>query len=158
MSRCKVEYRTTQKDVYKRFKEKYPQFDVDFNTWANIIYTFNYAYRDHMLETGERVKFVHGFGDFAITKWRPNQRTYWGGVERINFPVDWKKTRENGGKKIYHMNYNTEGFRFKWKWFTNTGRFFLSGLWNFKPSRVTSRLLKHYLSLPDYQYKYLEWK
>lgn len=158
MPRVKVEYRSTQKEVYKRFKQKYPQHVIDFNTWATIIYTFNYAFRDHLLETGEKCKFIHGFGDFAISKWKPYKTNIIDGREIVALPVDWKKTKENGGKKIYHMNHSTEGFKFKWKWFRGSGRIAQTTLWNFKPSRVSSRLLKHYLSLPEYHYHYLSWK
>lgn len=156
MSRVAVQYRSTSKKVYKRFKEKHPHTNIDFNTWASIIYNFNYAFRDYLLETGYRSKFIHGFGEFAISKWRPQKIVEINGVEYINLPVDWKKTREHG-KKIYHMNYGTDGYKFRWKWFAKPARFFVSSLWNFKPSRVTSRLLKHYISLPDYQEKYLSW-
>lgn len=157
MPRVKVQYRSASKDVYKKFKQKYPQYKIDFNTWATIIYTFNYAFRDYILETGEKTKYMYGFGDFSITKWKPEKTIIYEGEEKVALPVDWKKTKENGGKKVFHMNFGTEGYKFKWKWFTTSGRFFMYSLWNFKPSRVSSRLLKHYLSLPDYHYKYLEW-
>lgn len=155
--RVKCEYRTTQKDVFKRFKEKYPQYkDIDFNTWVTVIYNFNYAFRDHLLETGEKCKFIYGFGEFTITKWKPRKTVIIEGEEKINLPVDWKKTNEFG-RYIYHLNYHTDGYKFKWKWFYKSARFYTSNLWNFKPSRVTSRLLKHYLTLPDYKEKYLSW-
>ena len=155
--RVPVQYRSTQKDVYKRFREKYPQHNIDFNQWATIIYNFNYAFRDYVLETGHKCKFIHGFGDFAITKWRPRKTVEIEGEEKINLPVDWKKSREYG-KYIYHMNFNTDGYKFRWKWWNKAARFCVASLWNFKPSRVTSRLLKHYISLPDYQDHYLTWK
>lgn len=155
--RVAVQYSTTKKEVYKRFKQKYPQHDIDYTTWASIIYNFNYAFRDYALETGYKCRFIHGFGDFAITKWRPSKFVEINGEEKVNLPVDWKKTKEHG-KYIYHMNFNTDGYKFKWKWFNSKARICVSSLWNFKPSRVTSRLLKHYLSLPDYQDRYLSWK
>lgn len=156
MPRVKVAYASTKKDVFKRFKEKYPELIIDYTTWASIIYNFNYAFRDHILETGLKEKFIHGFGAFAITKWKPYKTVVVNGEEKMNLPIDWKKTKEFG-KHIYHLNYNTDGYKFKWKWFNKSARFCVSSLWNFKPSRVTSRLLKHYLSLPDYKDKYLSW-
>jgi len=155
--RIKVEYRSTSKETYKRFKQRFPEHDIDYNTWATIIYNFNYSFRDYALETGHKCKFIYGFGDFAITKWRPNKTVLIDGEEKMNLPIDWKKTKEYG-KTIYHLNYNTDGYKFRWKWFNKAGRFCMSSFWNFKPSRVTSRLLKHYLSLPDYKDKYLQWK
>jgi len=157
MPRVKVEYATTKKEVYKRFKQKHPEITIDYTTWASVIYNFNYAFRDHLLETGFKHKFIHGFGEFAITKWKPNQTVIINGEEKMNLPVDWKKTNEFG-RYIYHLNHHTDGYKFKWKWFNKAARFAAYPLWNFKPSRVTSRLLKHYLSLPDYKEKYLQWK
>lgn len=157
MPRVPVSYRTTQKAVFERFKLKYPQFSkITYTEWVGIIYHFNYAFRDYLLETGFRSKFIHGFGEFAITKWRPHKTVVVEGKEMMNLPIDWKKTREIG-KVIYHLNYDTDGYKFKWKWFAKIARFSNSSLFNFKPSRVTSRLLKHYLSLPDYKEKYLSW-
>lgn len=158
MPRVSVGYRTASKDTYKRFKENHPEIKIDYLTWSNIIYTFNYAFRDYVLETGILCKYIHGFGDFAITKWKPSKtKILPTGEETIALPIDWKKTKEHG-KYIFHMNYNTDGYKFKWKWFNRNSKIFLTKYWNFKPSRVSSRLLKHYISLPDYQDKYLSWR
>lgn len=157
MSRCSVEYRSTSKEVFKRFKEKYPEIKITYTKWCDVIYSFNYGFRDYLLETGDRAPFPCGFGKFAICKFKPRRTKLVDGVEIIGLPVDWKKTKEYG-KKIYHMNYNTEGFKFRWLWFSSSARFEKYTIWNFKPSRVSSRLLKHYLTQENYQYKYLEWK
>lgn len=155
--RVKVGYRSASREVYRRFLKTHPESTLDYTTWANIIYSFNYAFRDYALETGHKCKFPYGFGEFAITKWRPRKtKTLEDGREVISLPIDWKKSREYG-KKIYHMNFTTEGFKFKWQWFIYTARFKKADIWMFKPSRVTSRLLKHYLTIPDQQYTYQEW-
>lgn len=157
MPRCKVQYRSASKETFIRFKQLHPELKMDFNTYANIIYTFNYAFRDYILETGRMGRWIHGFGDFVITKWKPHKTKMYEGEEKINLPVDWKKTKEHG-KYIYHMNFDTDGYKFRWKWFSKHARFIHSKLWNFKPSRVSSRLLKHYINTDDYQQKYLSWK
>jgi hypothetical protein len=80
------------------------------------------------------------------------------GEEYINLPVDWQKSKEKG-KRIYNFNYHTEGYFFGWMWFKQSARFKNSDLWYFKPSRLTSRLLSHYLKTNDkYQHIYNEWK
>lgn len=155
--RSKVEYRSASREVFKRFKESYPEVKISYTKWCDVIYTFNYGFRDYILETGKQAPFPYGFGRFAIAKFKPKRTKLIEGVEMIGLPVDWKKTKAYG-KKIYHMNFNTEGFKFRWLWFRKSARFEKYNIWNFKPSRVTSRLLKHYLSQEGYQYKYLEWK
>ena len=158
MARVAVEYRTTEKAVFKRFKEKYPEVKIDYYTWCNVIYSFNYAFRDHCLETGEKVSFPYGFGQFAVIKKKPAKlKTLPTGEEIVGLPIDWAKTKQHG-KYIYHMNYNTEGFKFRWRWFINTARFYKADVWTFKPSRVSSRLIKHYIDQDNYQHKYLEWR
>lgn len=158
MSRQKVSFRQVSKENYKRFCSQFPEIKLDFVEWANIIYTYNSLMRDHSLETGEKVKFPWGFGEFAVTKKIPKRKvTDREGKEHMNLPIDWKKTKELG-KVIYHMNYHTEGFKFKWKWFINSAKFFFHEIWTFKPSRISSRLIKHYLNREGQHYKYHEWE
>lgn len=118
-----------------------------------------YNFRDHLLESGDRVKLSHGLGAFAISKKKSKKSNILPetGEEKITLPVDWAKTRK-AGKYIYHFNFHTNGYRFKWKWFPHSATFFKADVWNFKPSRVTSRLLNFYLKEdPQCQYKYKEW-
>jgi hypothetical protein len=62
------------------------------------------------------------------------------------------------GNFLYNFNYHTEGFFFGWQWFNRSARFKHSALWRFKPSRVTSRLLAHYIKVDNkYQHLYKEW-
>jgi nucleoid DNA-binding protein len=155
--RVKVDWRSASKDNYNLFCKNYPEIKISYDQWRNIIYTFNELFKQHILETGEKIKMPYGFGDFSINKKKRRKKR---GVndEFINLPVDWKKTKEKG-KIIYNFNYHTEGYFFGWLWFKKTARFKNSNFWNFKPSRVTSRLLSHYLKTDEkYQHIYNEWK
>lgn len=157
MPRVSVEYRSTEKAVFKRFKLKYPEVNIDYNTWCIIIYNFNYAFRDHILETGRKARFPYGFGEFTISKYKPKTtKNLLDGTEVVGLPINWKRSKELN-QIVYHMNFHTEGFKFKWLWLRDKARFEKSALWNFKPSRVTSRLLNHYLTQLGYQHKYQEW-
>lgn len=157
--RVYVPYRTASRETYKRFCEENHSIKLSYNEWCNILYTFIYNFRDHMLNTGERAKLLHGIGDFAVSKKKPkrivtDRET---GEEHVNLPIDWPKSRK-AGKHIYHMNYHTEGFKFKWRWFVETARFFKHDIWVFRPSRISSRLIAHYIKQdPSVQYKYKEW-
>ena len=80
------------------------------------------------------------------------------GVDVINLPIDWQKSKEKG-KRIYNFNYHTEGYFFGWMWFRETARLKHTNLWYFKPTRTTSRLLSHYIKTDEkYQHIYREWK
>jgi nucleoid DNA-binding protein len=163
--RTAVDYRSSSKDNYVSFKKAYPDVKISFDAWKNILYTFNEEFKTYILETGDKAKLQGGIGEFSINKKKRKQiktdpRT---GKEFINLPIDWKRTnekkKESGKWKIiYNFNYHTEGFYFGWMWFKSTARFRNSDLWYFKPTRVTSRLLSHYIKTDNkYQHIYKEW-
>lgn len=156
MSRSKVDWRSGSKENYLDFCKKHPSIKLSYDSWRNVIHSFNEAFRDHMLETGEKIKLPHGFGDFAVNK-KKRRKLKGKNDEFINLPVDWKKTKEKG-KIIYNFNYHTEGYFFGWLWFKNTARFKNADLWFFKPSRLTSRLIAHYIKTDEkYQHLYNQW-
>jgi len=160
MSRTRVDWKSVDRANYVDFKKKHPTIKVDFNTWKEIIYMFNQYFAEYILETGEKGKLPFGFGEISImkkkrTKIKTDPKT---GREFINLPIDWKKTKEKG-KVIYQMNYHTEGFFFGWHWFKKTTRLKHANLWYFKPCRLTSRLINHYIKVdPKYQHIYREYK
>jgi hypothetical protein len=157
--RTKVDWRSSSKDSYNNFCKKHTSIKLTYDEWRNILYTYNECFKEYILETGEKAKLPYGFGEFSINKKKRRKlKNDVDGKEFVNLPIDWQKTREKG-KVIYNFNYHTEGYFFGWMWFKNTARFKNSDLWYFKPSRLTSRLLSHYLKTNDkYQYIYNEWK
>jgi hypothetical protein len=155
--RTKVDFRSASKENYNNFCKKHPSVNISFDEWRNIIYSFNDYFKNYILETGEKAKLPFGFGEYSINKKMRRKRK---GLndEFINLPIDWQKTKEKG-KRIYNFNFHTEGYFFGWLWFKNSARFKHSDLWYFKPSRVTSRLLSHYLKTDSkYQHLYNQWK
>lgn len=155
--RVKVEYRMASRENYERFCSDNPTIKLSFLEWSNIIYSFNYGLRDYALETGDFIKFPWGLGELVISKKKTKKYiTDPTGVERLNLAIDWAKTKK-AGKRIYHLNLHSNGFRFKWKWFSYTARFKFHKLWVFKPSRVSSRLITHYIT-QNYAPKYKEWQ
>lgn len=158
MSRVLVEWRSSSKENYNRFCKKFPNTILSFEEWKNIIYLYNESFKEYILETGYKAKLPFGFGEFSINKKKRRVKKGIDGKEFINLPIDWQKTKEKG-KVIYNFNHHTEGYFFGWMWFKTTARFRHSDLWYFKPSRVTSRLLSHYLKVDSkYQNIYCEWK
>jgi len=156
--RVKIDWRSASKENYNNFCKKNPSIKLTFDEWRNIVYTYNEAFKEYILETGERARLPYGFGEFSINKKKRRKIKGIDGKEFVNLPIDWKKTKEKG-KRIYNFNFHTEGYFFGWVWFKDTARFRHSALWYFKPSRNTSRLLSHYIKTNDrYQHIYHEWK
>jgi len=155
--RVKIDWRTASKENYNNFCKKHSSIKLTFDEWRNIIYSFNDAFKNYILETGEKAKLPFGFGEFSINKKKRRKKK---GVndEFVNLPIDWQKTKEKG-KVIYNFNYHTEGFFFGWMWFKGSARLKNVDLWYFKPTRTTSRLLSHYIKTDEkYQHLYREWK
>ena len=159
MSRTKIDWRSSSKENYNKFCKKNPSVKLTYDEWRNILYTFNEFFKEYILETGDRVKMPYGFGEFSINKKKRRKlKNNVDGKEFVNLPIDWQKTKEKG-KVIYNFNFHTEGYFFGWMCFKSTARFKHSDLWYFKPSRLTSRLLSHYLKTNDkYQHIYNQWK
>jgi nucleoid DNA-binding protein len=156
--RVKIDWRSASKTNYNNFCKSHPSVEFTFDKWRSVIYAFNESFKKYILETGDKAKLPAGFGEFSINKKKRKQVKIIKGKEFINLPVDWQKTKAKG-KIIYNFNYHTEGFYFGWIWFKKSARFKQSNLFNFKPTRVTSRLLKHYLTTNDkYKNIYNEWK
>lgn len=158
MPRVKVDWRSSSKDNYKNFCKKNPSIQISFDDWRNIIYSYNEYFKNYILETGDKARLPLGFGEFSINKKKRKKIKTINGVDMVNLPIDWQKSKEKG-KRIYNFNYHTEGYFFGWIWFKETTRIRLVDLWYFKPTRTTSRLLSHYIKTDDkYQHIYREWK
>lgn len=156
--RTKLDWRSASKENYNNFCKKHPSIKLTFDEWRNIIYTYNDAFKEYILETGEKAKLPYGFGEFSINKKKRKKIKGTDGKEFVNLPIDWKKTKEKG-KRIYNFNFHTEGYFFGWMWFKNSARIKHTDLWYFKPCRTTSRLLSHYIRTDErYQHIYNQWK
>lgn len=157
--RVKVSYRTGSREAYEKFCAAHPNIYLTFDKWKSIIYSFNYLFRDHILETGDKIRLPWGLGNFSVSKKKSKRFVTYKEKEYVNMPIDWVKTRK-AGKKIYHLNSHTDGFRYKWIWFNSDARFYQSAIWVFKPSRISSRKLAEYLKRPNSSYSqmYREWE
>jgi hypothetical protein len=159
MPRPKVEYRSTSKATYIAFQKAHPEIKITYAKWREVIYAFNEAFRDYVLDTGDRCRLPWGFGDVVISK-KPTKRfrTTKEGKEVIALPVDWKRTKELG-KKVYLYNDHTEGYRMRWYWLKDQLRLKGAQYLLFKPCRSAARRLSEYLKRnPYYQHLYKEWQ
>ena len=158
MSRPKVDWRSSSISNYKSFCEKYPEQKISYEDWSKIIYAFSHMAVEHVLETGEKIKFPLGIGEFSINKIKRKTHKNFNGKQIVNLPIDWKKTKEKG-KVIYNFNFHTEGYFFGWHWFKRSARFKNNEFVYFKPCRYASRLLSHYLKVDEkYEHIYPQWK
>ena len=83
MARVQIDWRSASKDNYNIFCKKEPTVKITFDEWRNIIYTFNDAFKNHILETGEKVRLPVGFGEFSINKKKRKRMVTVDGRDRI---------------------------------------------------------------------------
>lgn len=157
--RKKVDFRTGSKENYINFCNAHPEIDLPFDEWLSIIRMYSELVRDYVLETGRIFKFPKGIGEFVINKRKVPKVIERDGKDIITLPINWQKTKEKG-KRIYEMNYHTEGYKFSWMWMNRRkSKLDMSGLWKFEPHRKSKRLLASYLkSGKGYHDLYCEWK
>ena len=67
--RTAKDYRQAGKEQWRRMKEQ-TGIDISYLTFQNIIYGFNDAFREQLIETGMKGKYPWGIGDFVINKYK----------------------------------------------------------------------------------------
>lgn len=152
--RIKYDYRTASKETYNKFKLAFPDISISYQQYRDILIAYSDFFKDYIIQTGDICKLPYGFGYFTVVKKKikryknfndPNGKPY------INLPIDWKASKEEG-KRVYHMNFHTDGFRCKWFWHVGSARFSFINTVVFKPSRDTSRSLAKVLNKPNSTY------
>ena len=155
MPRPLNEWRLASKETYRTFCSKFPNYKLSFEKYKKIIYKYNTLLASHILETGDKIKLPYGLGNLTIGKYKPAKfKATKDGRQILNLPIDWAETKKQG-KKIYHMNYHTDGYKFHWLWRWQEARIKCSYIWTFKINRVHSRMLKNYLKKPNSEYKHI---
>lgn len=152
MPRPSIQYRTSSKKAFKNFKEAHPRIDITYDQFDSIIRTCNEMIMEYVMETGEKFRLPHGFGDISIHKWKPKRKRYRPDGKIINnLPIDWVKTMQTG-KRVLQLNFHTGGYKFRWVWFISTAKFKHSNIFSFKANRSASRKLAKYLKIPNSPY------
>jgi hypothetical protein len=160
MSRKKKEYRTYSRSNYDRFiaENKISEKDLPYSKYCKNLEVCNWMYIEYALRTGTKVFLPHGFGPIAVNKKMLKRYKEYKGKKYINLRIDWNKTRIHN-KTIFHTNEHSDGYNFRWIWFSPEAKIHLSDLYVFKPGRYASRAITKYVKKPDNQYKemYLNW-
>lgn len=153
-----IDYKTAGKEAYKRFCQQNPGVQITCKDFRTIVRAFNTEMREHILQTGDRLK-VGMLGSFSINKKKTRRfvelKT---GEQYIILPVDWKKSKQLG-KRVYHLNHHSDGYRYSWIWFRDDARSRFSDIWYFKAARPSSRRITDYVKLGnDFCERYKQWE
>lgn len=160
MSRKKKEYRTYSRENYEIFikENNISERDLPYPKYCKNLEVCNWMFIEYALRTGNKISLPHGFGPIAVNKKMLKIYKEHDGKRYVNLRPDWKQTKKVG-KMVYHTNEHTDGYNFRWVWFPQDSKIFMSDLYVFKPGRYASRAITKYLKKSNAQYKeiYLEW-
>ena len=101
-----------------------------FSNQCEDIELFFNAPMDGFKTNAKEFKVPSGLGSIRIKKIISNQKRR----------VDWKATREHD-TKIYHLNFHTDGYYYKWFWHKKKALFTNKSAYSFSPTRKNKRTL-----------------
>ena len=92
------------------YKEYIKQYDkIDYNTYKYIVNCFYDLFLNVLFEDSKLIKLPYGLGSVCIVKYKPKTLT------QKSLSVDYKASAEYG-KKIYHLNEHSDGYKFRLYW------------------------------------------
>ena len=100
----------TLKDMYTEYVKEFPEGNIYYVTYREFIDINESFYRrmmDDIMFKGATFKLPFRMGNLKIIKRKINFKN--------NLAIDWKTTNEIG-KKAFHFNDHSSGFKFIFKW------------------------------------------
>lgn len=94
--------------MYKAYRKKYGK-EIDFPTFRACIEQFNNELMKALLEDSDVITLPYGLGMIAIVKYKPKTMT------PKSLSIDYKASKEYG-KKIYHLNEHSDGYKYRLYW------------------------------------------
>ena len=92
------------------YKEYIKQYDkIDYNTYKYIVNCFYDLFLNALFEDSKLIKLPYGLGSVCIVKYKPKTLT------QKSLSVDYKASAEYG-KKIYHLNEHSDGYKYRLYW------------------------------------------
>ena len=83
--------------------------EVDYSLYKRILDEMCKVILEHVLERSEGFKMPYGLGFIQIGKYTPKS------ISSRSLSVDYKSSKEYG-KRIYHLNEHSDGYKFRLYW------------------------------------------
>ena len=97
----------TISDIYRAYNKI--NENVPYLRYKRILDEFNKVVKDEILERSQLCKMPYGLGSICIVKYKPKSYT------PKSLSVDYKTSKEEG-KKIYHLNEHSNGYKYRLYW------------------------------------------
>jgi hypothetical protein len=121
-------------DAYKSFKKenaKEPLLSkIDKETYKKVCTEFNKLLSHKIMTEAYEFKLPANLGSIRVKKIKGNNTRR----------VDWETTKKHN-TKIYHLNFHTDGFYYKWFWHKKKALFTNKSAYSFTPTRYNKRTL-----------------
>lgn len=132
-------------DAYKAFKKEFKGEKllkgVDKATYRNVCMRFNELISTTIIEDSSEFKVPSALGSIRVKKIKSKNKKR----------VDWKATKEHN-VKVYHLNFHTDGFYYKWFWHKKKALFTNKSVYSFTPTRKNKRTLAALLKSNDVEF------
>lgn len=121
-------------DAYKDFKEiaKNEPMLLNINKalYKKICLEFNKLLSNSIMNNAFEFKMPSNIGSLRVKKIKGNKTRR----------VDWKTTKKHN-TKVYHLNFHTDGYYYKWFWHKHKAIFTNKSAYSFTPTRYNKRTL-----------------
>lgn len=137
----KIENSYTLRDMYKSYIKDIDlnsPYYVGYNTYKEIATAYLKQIGEYIYETSLEYRLPHSLGGFQLVKKKRN-------LDRMfhNSQIDWENTVKYG-KKVYHVNEHSDGYRYFFMWNKN-GKLLNISRYRFVPTRTNKRKLANYV-------------
>lgn len=118
------------RETYLAFKEKYPDENITYSQYMQVLKESTRAIRDHVLENPLGFKLPYNLGYIAVDKYKP----------RSTFNVWDLRNSKLLHKQVPFLNLHSFGYMFKIRFYPNT-RIKPLNVYKMNPHRIINRML-----------------
>ena len=144
----KIQKPYTLKDFfafYQNETEDNEAYSLEYRDYVDVVSTFYKEMMDHVLLNAGTIYLPYGMGDVFIIKKKLK-------LENIDHKqLDWKTTNETG-KRVYHLNEHSDGYKYYFQWDKIGSRIKKLFLYRFQLTRDNKRRLAQLIKSGEYDY------
>lgn len=144
----KIQNPYTLKDVYLFYTnetEGNEPYEVAYKEYVAMISSFYKDIMDHVLLEAGKFYMPYGLGDIFVVK----QKLKLDNIDHKQ--LDWKTTNEIG-KRVYHLNEHSRGFKYFFQWDKFRSRIKKLHLYRFQLTRAHKRKLAELIKSGEHDY------
>ena len=144
----KIQKPYTLKDTYVFYineTESKGSYDIEFKEYSEIVSLFYKEMMDVVLLKAGKFYMPYGLGDISVVK----QKLKLKNIDAKQ--MDWKTTTEVG-KRVYHLNEHSNGYKYFFQWDKVLSRIKKLYLYRFQLTRTNKRRLAELIKSGEYDY------